>query len=376
LNLVNTNVAGEVTATLAVPAGTTLPGGLAQVAQVQFQTRSVPSDVQPVFGLQQVQMSDGNGQALVFGTDEVDGTGSILMRRFLGDINGNNRLDVGDAALMQQLLTGLEEKRPWDDADNDLNGSGALDPGDVVMVLSVVVGINPQPQSAEGASPGGRREQGPTGGLAPQAVLVADRTVLNPGDAVTVRVVLTNLPTTILGASLVVDYPSDALQLTARTNGALVPAGTLVAWNERQAGHLPFAASSATAWPATNGVLVQLTFTATTGIGTEANWPVTVRSVETSADGYDNLTLPTATLTVAPAVQLQITSFGKNQDGHWEFHFASSNIGSVLIESSYNLRDWQPVVTLPAGTLSYTLTDPGVPGQQARFFRASGPSGP
>ncbi len=153
-------------------------------------------------------------------------------------------------------------------------------------------------------------------------------------------------------------------------------AGTLVAWNERQAGHLPFAASSATAWPVTKGVLVQLTFTATTGIGTEASWPVTVRSVETSTDGYDNLTLPTATLTVMPAVQLQITSFAKNQDGHWEFHFASSNVESVLIESSYNLRDWQAVVTLPAGTQSYILMDPGLPGQHARFFRASGLTGP
>jgi hypothetical protein len=59
-------------------------------------------------------------------------------------------------------------------------------------------------------------------------------------------------------------------------------------------------------------VLVQLTFTATTGIGTEANWPVTVRSVETSADGYENLTLPTATLTAVPGAmaQLRITRMG------------------------------------------------------------------
>jgi hypothetical protein len=92
----------------------------------------------------------------------------------------------------------------------------------------------------------------------------------------------------------VVDYLSDALQLTARTNGALVPTGTLVAWNERQAGHLPFAASSV----------------------------------------------------------------------------------PVVLQPSHNLHDWQAVVTLPVGTQSHILTDSGVTGQSARFFRVSGLTGP
>src|SRR5204863_449884 len=63
------------------------------------------------------------------------------------DDNANNRIDIGDATIIQRLLTGLDPVRAWDVTGNDLNANDKLDSGDVIKVLRAVVGLDPQPSS-------------------------------------------------------------------------------------------------------------------------------------------------------------------------------------------------------------------------------------
>ncbi|PYJ80444.1 MAG: hypothetical protein DME22_24115, partial [Verrucomicrobia bacterium] len=134
LDQVNYDTPGEIRATFALPA-TAVPGGTQRVASVSFRTRSVPSDLNTDLGLELLDVSSPTGDSIKSGNAVRNGTARILVRHVIGDNNANNRLDVGDATIMQQLLTGLEQERSWDVTGNDVNANTSLDSGDVIKVL-------------------------------------------------------------------------------------------------------------------------------------------------------------------------------------------------------------------------------------------------
>lgn len=72
-------------------------------------------------------------------------TVEITPRQLVGDPNGHDTLDVGDAVLIQRLIVQPDPPRTWDVPANDLNASLSLDSGDVLNVLRVVTGLEAAP---------------------------------------------------------------------------------------------------------------------------------------------------------------------------------------------------------------------------------------
>jgi hypothetical protein len=143
-NQINYDSPGEVRATFALPA-TAMPPGSNLIATVSFRARSVPANLRTEIEVEVVDIASPSGDKLVYGTYVQNSGVRILKRQIIGGNNGNNRLDIGDATLIQRLLTRLDPIRSWDIAANDLNKSQDLDSGDVIRVLRTVVGIDPQP---------------------------------------------------------------------------------------------------------------------------------------------------------------------------------------------------------------------------------------
>src|SRR5205814_1502181 len=144
LDQANYDTPGQIRATFALPA-TAVPAGTQSVATVSFRARSVPLDLNTELGLEILDVSKPTGDSVAFGNYAQGGTARILVRRVIGDNNANSRLDIGDATIIQQLLTGQEPVRSWDVTENDVNANTSLDSGDVIRVLRVVANIDPQP---------------------------------------------------------------------------------------------------------------------------------------------------------------------------------------------------------------------------------------
>ena len=162
LNQVNTDIPGEVRATFALPA-TAVPAGTRNLAVVTFRARSVPETLTTGLELRLLDVSDPSGNSMALGSAVRSGQATILVRRVVGDNNANDRLDVGDATLIQRLLTGIDPVRFWDRSGNDVNENTALDSGDVIRVLRAVVRLDPQPAAGRGRERGDRarpREHG------------------------------------------------------------------------------------------------------------------------------------------------------------------------------------------------------------------------
>ncbi len=303
-NQINRSIDGQIRASMALTG--TLPAGAIEVAHAVFRLRSVPADLNTALGLIEVSASDFSGDLLDDSTAAHGKEMAILKRRVIGDINANGQLDVGDASLMQRLVTGLNEVRAWDHTANDLNSSNTLDVGDVLRVLSTAANLLPQP-SAGAVAAGVAKSQGAAAAADSEAVrLVADRRTAAAGDTVVVRAFLENATTPITGVSFVLDYPTDALRLidsSSHTAGDLIESTTFATvWNvaparndyTMQTGTVYMASSSATVASAANGVLAEFTFQVQPGAAAQLVWPVTLHDVNVTSDGYTMRSLPMA----------------------------------------------------------------------------------
>src|SRR5262249_35133438 len=139
------------------------------------------------------------------------------------------------------------------------------------------------------------------------AVLSADRLRGQPGDPVTVQVLLKNIATPVAGVSFTLDYPTNALRLLnsqSQQTGALVPGSAVSVWNVQPAqnnytaqnGRVVFGTSSATSWPTNGGVLAEFVFQVQSSQVSQYRWPILLSSVELTADGYDVRDLSNAEL--------------------------------------------------------------------------------
>lgn len=307
---INVATPGEVRVTFALPGATLTPGELS-IGTATFRARSVPFDLSSPFSVEVLDVAGADGNQISYGTHTTGAEGRLLQRALAGDVNTNDRLDTGDSFLMQRMLAGLDEIRPWDHALNDLNGSSLLDSGDVIRVLRTIVGIDKQPAEA---TPNPRRvprkangDDAPSG---PRAILTASQYYGFDGDEITVRVRLENLGYAPSGASFRLDYPSEALRLTdagSHRSGEIVSGGSVVLWNVapseddylNQSGSVAFVASNAGPWPDAmeGGILAEFVFRVQPGATARSTWSLQLHDMEIpSHDGFEIHNLPEAQL--------------------------------------------------------------------------------
>src|SRR6185437_3809237 len=384
---VNYDTAGEIHATFALPA-TAVPAGTQRVATVSFRTRSVPSDLNTALGLELVDVSAPSGDSITSGNAALGGTARILVRRIIGDNNANNRLDVGDATIIQRLLTGLDPVRSWDVTKNDVNVNTTLDSGDVIRVLRVVANIDPQPAahtatgSGGGLAKAGISKAGPTS--SELALLSSEPLRGQPGDLITVQVTLKDIATTISGASFTLDYPTNALRLVNAQSEQPGPiaANAVAVWNVQPAqndfivqnGRVVAALSSATPWVPNNGVLAEFLFQVQPGETTQYRWPIHLSGMElTSADGYDVRDLADSELffigrdPVPPSLTYTPPAAGTTG---FSLTLTGETGVSYVIEASSDLNTWTPLATLTASNGTLNFTDPDAGNSSQRFYRA------
>ena len=386
---VNLETPGVLRATLSMPGGRIAPGSQV-LATIDFRSRSVPERTVSNVTPEVLDAADAQGNPLDAGTDTQAGTVVVLPRLIIGDNNGNDRLDIGDATVVQRFLAQLDEIRPWDVAANDLNASSALDSGDVIKVLRTVVRLDPQPtlparsltisanrHSNTGVTEAALSESSPDAAPAPSAGarLVVDKRVAAPGDAITVQVQLDGVSGAVAGARFTLNYPAHALRLVDSSScrpGPMVPQDALVLWNvgtnsDTPDGTASGAFSSSTPWTLANGVLAEFTFQVQTGAANQS-WPLELTGVEmTSDDGMEILTMmdQRTELNSAPALArtVEMTSEGAR------ITLAVEPGASYTLETSDDLRTWRAYQTIIATGDEWQFTDPEGLTVNARFYR-------
>lgn len=380
---VNTDTPGVVRATLSLP-GAALPAGAQPLATASFRTRSVPertlARVTPVV----LDVADKAGSQLTFGTDTAAGAVAIDPRRLVGDNNGNDALDIGDATLIQRLIARLDVPRTWDIAGNDLNQSGDLDSGDVIKVLRVAVGLDPAPVppgrlragfQRSGLSLAGTRRGTPSlAGVTaqPRLSLEADVAGASPGGTFTVRVRLQDLPAGTSGVTFRLQYPVAIFSVAdaaACKVGSLLPAGVSALWNvDGAAGEIGFAASGAQAWSASAGVVAEVQLQVLPGATGEA-WPLSVNAGQIAADnGYEVQTLVASSLELENLTPVLEPGLEFRAEG-WQIGFTTETGRTYEVEASTDLQHWSGIGTAIGTGHTLQFLDADKELYPARFYR-------
>lgn len=396
---VNFDVPGEIQATLSLP-GTAIPAGTVRLGTLSLRARSVPASQAQTVSLNLLDVADALGNRISFGSDALSATITVLPRKIRGDNNGNDRLDIGDATVIQRYLVGLDPARPWDIDGNDLNQepgqAPALDSGDVIKVLRAVVGLDPQPKLTE---TGEQPAQGPRWALmgvvsgtrptatlqtvestgpwaAAKTVVSADRMRAAVGETLVVRVQLADLPARISGAVFKLGYPGDSLILREPVRaGSMVPVAPTpaVTWRTQDgsvtgAREVVAAISSAQAWPNTSGVVAELTFEVAPTASFKAAWPIVIESVEvTTSDGYDLYTLPGSAIALNP-LPILAQDIAVSADGV-QGSFTGLSGSNYRVEVSNDLITWSPLATGVNTSGTVLFHDPLATQFAARFYR-------
>jgi hypothetical protein len=283
-----------------------------------------------------------------------------------------------------------------------LNKNGNVDSGDVIKVLRAVVGLDPQPTVPTAPAPALKKmfatvspddivvvnPNNPNPGVVDlDGLLVADKQTAVAGEKVTVEVRIADWmsmggPKPITGASFRLEYPVDALKLddaTARQLGAMVPSGSAAVWSlssaadfTAQSGVISFAASSATAWPTNNGVLTRFVFTVQPGATALYSWPVALKGLEVSRDGFTTEVLGQGswTFTGHAAGQSSLSpGISFNAEGGAVVSLHGDAGASFRVEVSTDLKNWSPIYSGYTADGAITVTDPAN-AETTRFYRA------
>ncbi len=379
---VNTDTPGTVRVTLS-RAGTGIAAGEQVLANLSFRARSVPEPTRTELGLVLLDHADERGTPILFGTAVMPGAVTIQPRRFTGDNNGNDRLDIGDATVIQRFVASLEPVRPWDVLANDLNESRSLDSGDVVRVLRAVVGLDPQPRPAGGGALGrGAIQPSGAGGeihgappvapvlSGPAAHLVSEAPRAMPGERITVRVELAGLGQSISGVSFRIEFPAQALRLVEGgvRAGPMVPAGALGVWLADE-GSVNVAFSALQAWSAASSRVAEFVFEVLPGAAAQREWTLVLGGAEvTSPDGYTVRPLAGSTLVVG-ALPVFGPTIGFEPDGRFQVAFSGRAGTRYVIEASADLRSWTPLDTVHCTGELMRWADNAASAERVRFYR-------
>jgi len=390
INSINTDTSGEVVATFAF-AGQAVPKGIQQVGTLKLRVRSMPFGMETLIEPEIIEVSDSLGDSLEGGLASQIGAARINPRRIKGDINGNERYDVGDASLIQELIVkGIEPLRSWDLSLNDINNNNNLDSGDVIRILRVVVGFEEQPNGNKGndGGDGGNEHRllthhklarpivklgpdGPTAEITP-----ADLTDLKPGQVVEVAISLDGVEDQFRGVSFNLHFPEDLMipqnGLFSYKPGDIVPQSAVKIWNpeNEERGSISFAASQDEPWALKNGSVTKITFVVRELIAPQSSWSLAVTDLEISYDGYENIILETGFR------ELKTGSLHP-KPGFAEFGFQNGDIavvvdgsgGNLLVEYSEDFADWFPLITIPNTKGIIQFNDPSSLEALMRFYR-------
>lgn len=371
LTQVNLNTPGELRATLSLPGGE-FPAGPFALGVISLRARSVPAVTDTLLVPELVDLADRTGTPLTFGNAVVAAAAQITPRRLGGDNNGNDLLDVGDAALIQRFVALLEPPQSWDVTGNDLNENLALDSGDVVKVLRVVVGLDPAPVVPT-RSGGTHRSPIPHGAVpVTAAALSASAASAWPGSQVTVRVALTGAPADLSGAALTLRYPPDRMRVSGADGpraGAAVPAGVSSMFNvDPAAGTIRFAASGTQSWPDSGEPVLEVTFDLLAG-ASPAGWPVALSAGEVAwDDGYEVQALGPVELVItnlAPQIEPALAI----ADGAVTFRFPTEAGLNYAIQTSTDLESWEPLGQVTGTGAVLGFRHEGADQEPLRFYR-------
>lgn len=381
LTQVNTNVPGSIRGSFAL-SGTALAQGQQPIATVTFRSRSVPQTTQTSLPLAVTGVFSPTGDPLTTGTDVISGQAQITRRKYTGDNNANDRLDVADASMIMSYVSQLEFPRPWDTALNDLNRNGQLDTGDVIRVLRAVVGLDLQPGAGNTAlttlSARSVREVNAT----PTARLLSDKSRLVPGEKVKVTVNLSQFANALSGASFKLQYPIEALRLddaAAHKTGEIVPSKSLALWNvapaqndySGQNGTISLAVTSDAPWATNNGALAEFNFTVQSGATNQSSWSLSLTALELSS-GFDLVPVPSSDLALSSRSPLRpVLGGGFKTNGIFELSFAAEAGARYLIEVSDDLTAWTKLDDAVAADGAVSVADPAAAGKKQRFYRAT-----
>jgi hypothetical protein len=158
----------------------------------------------------------------------------------------------------------------------------------------------------------------------------------------------------------------------------MVPRNAAAVWNvaptqiySTQNGRITFAASSASPWPANNGVLAELTFEVQAAAGSQYAWPLTLSAVEITPDGFRTEILPSSGNLfigrdpVRPLLSLPTWTVS----GEIEFTISGDSGARYAIEASSDLTTWRAIAEGVAAGVVHVLDENGSPFAH-RFYRA------
>lgn len=379
----NAGTPGQVQAVWALPAAA-VPAGTQTLATLSFRARLVPTNTVSALDVEVLDVSQPSGTPLLFGTAAQGASVRVAGASTIpGDNNANGRLDAGDATLLLRMLAGLDSVRPWDLAGNDLNQNVQLDSGDAIKILRVACGIDAT-GSLSKTTMTSRSKAMPK--LAQAVSQPVGRAVLSPaqlqgkaGDLVTVQLRLEDVGTRIAAATVIVQYPVEALRLAGTQShriGSLVPPDALVMWNlgaEPNTGMASFTlvVSSTDAWPANEGVLAELTFQVQSTASAQYLWPVTVLGAELFADGYASLSPVASNLQFIGRAPLppSLGTARVTKDG-LELVLTGETGATYQVEVSTDMITWTPLTSGVNDTGTMLLLDSAASSAPCRFYRA------
>jgi hypothetical protein len=374
---VNTNVAGQVRVSFAL-AGKTLAAGTNALASISFRVRSIPQNIDALIGLQLVGIYGANGDPIPTGADVSPGTVRLLKRKYVGDNNANDKLDVGDASILMRMVALLDPIRSWDIPANDLNNNSDIDAGDIIRVLRTVVELDPQPGALSALSVLTRQHVSSV--VSGRVSATSDKTQIAPGETLRVKVKLDALTTSVLGVSFRLEYPASGLRLensSSHRAGAMIPSNGVVLWNvspendyQRADGLVHMAASSAVPWPSSNGDIAEFLFVALPGVQPLSSLPLKIRNFEIW-NGSELASLSPVEMSIGAAVPASISAPSFNA-GFGTFRFTVSGKPGVAyrIEVSDDLKNWIALRTEILSAGSITIDDPEADQTTRRFYRA------
>jgi hypothetical protein len=376
---VNLDVPGEILASLAAPQDI-FADGLQPVATLSFRVRSMPFRMRTYIEPELLEIANAFGDP-IDGVEAQFGSAFIRPRTIRGDINGNRRLDIGGATLLQRLVVGLDESRTWDLGYNDLNNNNQLDSGDVIRVLRVVAGLDPQPpgvQATQEPRQAVDRRRARLASVTPPEARLEPATVVSlPGKPFTLQVLLTDLPEVIRGASFELSYPSSiiALRPNGMRGGALLPTGVAPTFaHNLDQGIIRFAAAAPTNWPSWTGVLAELDFVVAAAAPDDEPQLIQIRSLEVTGNGYETRLLQVNTTAVStPQALRRPIVVGLQGTGGlgWRFDVLAVPESVLVLETTSDLRQWSRRASYRSTQGQPLLFDPApgedIPGMQ--FFR-------
>jgi hypothetical protein len=183
---------------------------------------------------------------------------------------------------------------------------------------------------------------------------------------------LENIQSAISAASFTMNYPTGALRLASTRTGTLVPPNAAVAWNTTQPGRATLAVSSSSPWPASDGVLAEVTFEVLPGASAQYAWLLGLRGVEITPDGYaPRRILSTGSLFIGrPARPGSLARWFRNHEGGFEFTLSGDSQATYRVEASTDLVNWTVLTEAVVGSESLQVVDPDASQFSRRFYRA------